>query len=400
MTSPAGSTDPRALVLVWAIAAVNLAYAATLIVVGYAMQTPGVVDPADLPVPDFAAFWAAGRMALEGTPALAWDWDAHRAAEVAGVGYDFVGWMPWHYPPTFQLGMAPFAALPLWPAMAAWAGLTLGLFVWTCWRILPGALAPGAALAAAPTAMNLVNGQTGFLIAALMGLGLLALERRPAGAGLALGLLSVKPHLALAFPVALAAAGRWRVLAVAALAALGFAGLALAVLGPASWAAFVTSVTDTASVLRGAHRIASAPYEMGASPYMGLRVLDLGLRPALALQAVVSVAVLVVLARAWADPRLSPALKAALACFATVAATPRVLNYDLHILVVGGLFQLRHARNAGHFRGEAGILLAALVLAIPSMLYPPGVNWGLGTGLFLACWLGHARNSYRRVAAS
>ena len=51
-----------------------------------------------------------------------------------------------------------------------------------------------AALAVAPTAMILVNGQTGFLVGALLGLALLEIDRRPFRAGLLLGLHCVTPN--------------------------------------------------------------------------------------------------------------------------------------------------------------------------------------------------------------
>lgn len=381
----------RALALVWALALVNVGYAGLLVALAYVAPDPAAFAETGPAVPDFAAFWAAGRLALEGTPAIAWDWAAHRATQIEGLGHDFQGWLPWHYPPPFQLLLAPLAALPLWPAMALWAGATLALLVWTAARILPGPLAPGAVLAAAPTAMVLVNGQTGAFVAALLGLGLLALERRPAAAGLPLGLLAVKPQLALAVPVALAAGGRWRVLAAAALVALVLCAISAVVLGAEAWAAFLASLTETAGVFAGDGPPVSPRYRIGASAYTLLRHLGLGLGPALAVQGAVALAVLGLLARAWARPGPSPALRAALVCFATAAATPRILGYDLHILVIGGLFQLRHAAAAGHFRGEGAILLAALLAAFVSMIWPPGLAWALAPALFAACWWGHAR---------
>ena len=380
-THPA-TRNLRASVFVWALAAMNLGLAAFLVVASYAVRGEGT--------PDFMAFWAAGRLALEGAPALAYDWEAHRAVEAAGLGRTFEGWMPWQYPPWFQPVVAPFAALPLWPAMAVWVGATLALYLWTAWRILPGALGPGAALAAPPTALMLVNGQAGFLLAALLGLGLLALERRPALAGVLLAGLAFKPHLGLGVPVALAAAGRWRAFAAGALATLALVALSAALLGGETLAAFVASLTETAGVYAGAGE-GEQRWVAGANPYALAAWAGADFGAAFALQAVVSLGVLALLARAFAGPPLPPALGAALICLGTAAAAPRLLHYDLHLVVVGVLFQLRHARAAGQFRGEGPILLGALVAAYLSMLFPPGVNWALAPGLFLACWAGHAR---------
>ena len=40
---------------------------------------------------DFVNVWAAGRLVLDGYPALAYDWDVQRQVEVAVLGRDFSG---------------------------------------------------------------------------------------------------------------------------------------------------------------------------------------------------------------------------------------------------------------------------------------------------------------------
>ena len=387
MSARPAAAGRRAAALVWALAVANVTVAAVVIGASYVAPASGGPGAQGVPIPDFAAFWAAGRLALEGTPALAYDWASHRAVETAALGAGFEGWAPWHYPPPFLLIVTPFAALPIWLAMAAWVGSTLALYLWTCWRILPGALAVAAALAAAPTAMILVNGQTGFLTAAVFGLALLALERRPVRAGCLVGLLSIKPHLFLAVPVALAAGSRWRAFAWAAGATAALAVLALAIFGLPVWSEFFTSVTQTSGVFSGE----AGKFRMYASLYGFLRLTGLGFMPAVLIHGVLALAVLAALVQAWRRPGLAQALKAALLCFATAAVTPRILNYDLHLLVIGGLFQLRHARVSGFFPGEAAILLGALLAGFVSMLFPPGLAWLLAPALFLACWGGRLR---------
>jgi hypothetical protein len=380
----------RAAVLIVVLALFNLGFAGTLIWVAYVAPQPGAFNNSGAAIPDFAAFWAAGRLTLEGTPPLAYDWIAHRAVEVAGLGRDFSGWMPWHYPPPFQLAVTPFAMLPLWPAMALWATLTLGFYLWVCWRILPDPLTLAAALAAAPTAIILVNGQTGFLVAGLLGLFLLSVDRRPVAAGIALGLIAIKPHLALATPFALAAGGRWRAFTAAALTVTALAAVAWAVFGSEIWGAFIGSFSDTTGVFVGT-AVGKQRWEMVANFYGWSRVLGAGFGLALAVQAALALAIMVPLIRAWHGDRLTPEIKAALLCFATAAITPRILNYDLHILVIGGLFQVRHALRAGFFPGEQLLLGAALLAAFLSILFAPGVAWLLAAVLFGGCWWGHAR---------
>ncbi len=49
----------------------------------------------------FVNVWTAGRLALEGHPAQAWDWDIQRQVELEVLRQDFTGYFAWHYPPPF-----------------------------------------------------------------------------------------------------------------------------------------------------------------------------------------------------------------------------------------------------------------------------------------------------------
>jgi len=380
----------RAATLLIALAVINLGYAAALIWLAYVARDPEQVGSAGMTIPDFTAFWAAGRLALDGIPALAYDWQAHRAVEVAALGHDYVGWMPWHYPPPFQLVMAPFAALPHWVAMALWCALTFALYLWACWRILPDWLTLVAALAVAPTAMIFVNGQTGFLIAAVLGLALLEVDRRPFRSGLLLGLIGFKAHLVAAIPLPLLATGRWRTIAGGLVMLAALVAVSWAALGTEDWTAFVDSTRESGKVFANSG-MARQRWEMGASVFGGLRYADLDYRTALAIHAAAALVVLVLLVRAWRNPAASPDVKAALICYGTLAATPRVLNYDLHILLIGALFQLRHALGHGFYRGEQLLLAFVTLAAFVSLLFAPGLTPVLPLALFAACWLGHLR---------
>src|SRR5580692_13129967 len=50
---------------------------------------------------DFVNVWAAGKLALAGHAAAAYDWPAHKLVEESAVGHAFDGYFGWHYPPTF-----------------------------------------------------------------------------------------------------------------------------------------------------------------------------------------------------------------------------------------------------------------------------------------------------------
>ena len=58
-----------------------------------------IYDSNGLGIPtDFVNVWSAGRLALDGHPALAWDWDIQQV-RARGAGSGFAGNFAWHYPP-------------------------------------------------------------------------------------------------------------------------------------------------------------------------------------------------------------------------------------------------------------------------------------------------------------
>ncbi len=61
---------------------------------------------------DFVNVVAAGRLALDGEPAAAYDWPAHKQAEVRVIGHDFADYYGWHYLPPFLFVAAALATLP------------------------------------------------------------------------------------------------------------------------------------------------------------------------------------------------------------------------------------------------------------------------------------------------
>src|SRR5436190_11764838 len=71
-----------------------------------------LVDAAGLPIMnDFTGLWSAGLMALNGHALSVYDWSATQAFQ-ARVMAPHEGFLPYPYPPTYLLLLAPLAALP------------------------------------------------------------------------------------------------------------------------------------------------------------------------------------------------------------------------------------------------------------------------------------------------
>jgi hypothetical protein len=67
---------------------------------------------------DFISFWGAAKLAMAGTPALAYDGAALHAVQTEVANFDPGTGMPFPYPPAFLLAVLPFAVLPFPVAMA------------------------------------------------------------------------------------------------------------------------------------------------------------------------------------------------------------------------------------------------------------------------------------------
>lgn len=311
---------------------------------------------------DFVNVAAAGRLALDGTPAVAYDWPMHKQAETLVIGHDFANYYGWHYPPPFLFVAAALATLPFVAAAIVSLLVTLAAYVAALWSIL-GRSGVFVALGFPAAIWNVTAGQNGFLTAALIGGTLGLLERQPALAGVCLGLLTYKPQFGLLFPLALIADRRWTTILVAAATALGLAALSWLAFGSASWQAFVHWMPITSHAVLGEGQADFARLQS----VFGLVRAHGGSEPlAWSVQAALSVALAVALVMLWRS-RAPFDLKAAALAAGTLIATPYVYMYDLVVLAVAVAYLLRFALARGFFASEVfGLAVAgALILSFP-----------------------------------
>jgi hypothetical protein len=348
--------------------------AAEVMVFGFlAAGVHGWIVPLDRPVStDFVSFYAAGRLADSGAPALAYDPATLQAAEEAatepGAPHQF-----FYYPPVFLLLAAPLARLPYLAAFVTFQAASLGLLLLALRRIAgPGWTVP--ALAFPATFWTLGLGQNAFLSAALFGGGLFLLQRRPMQAGLLLGALCYKPQLALFVPVALAAGGHWRALTAAASSAAALVGASLAAFGAATWLAFLDAFAQ-----------APALYQSGRIDFSGMvtvaaaaRLLGAAAPPAGWMQgAALAVAACVV---AWGWRRGTAEARPAILLAATAAAAPLLLLYDLMLAGLAAAFLVRRRRRLAPAEGT----VLATVFLLPLLSRPLAQLWGVQTAPLVA----------------
>ena len=329
-----------------------------------------ILDPHGHPVvTDFAAFWTAGRQALNGTAAAAYDFHREHAAEIATIGHPFARTLGWSYPPAFLFVAAMLASLPYTAAFLIWVTTTLAAYASVTAAIAGRSLAFLVACAAPWVLMALIPGQNGFLTAALVGAALLFLEKRPSLAGIFLGLLSYKPQFGILFPLVLAFAGYWRTFAWASTSALFLNVLAGSVFGFETWAAFFHALSGTAQ----SHLVLSGiGWNKLQSAYGLLRSVGASSEIAWAAQALFSASTAAAVVAYWRGNAPFALKAAALAC-AIPLVTPYVFVYDLPVLAVACAFLFKHhSFDRTEFwllAATAPCVFAFLWLPIPSALF-------------------------------
>ena len=317
---------------------------------------------------DFITVWAAGRLALAGHVAAAYDWQTQKLIEESGVGHPFEGYFGWPYPPPFLLVAVALALLPYVSAYLVWIFGTFPIYLVAIRTIIGDRI--GYLLAAAFPAVlsNFVIGQNGFFTAGLAGGTLALLERQPTAAGALLGLLTVKPHLGLLFPVALAASGRWRAFASASAVSVLMIAASWLAFGSASWQAFVAGFghASQAFLVTGTMDWSKLQTAFGL-----IRMLGGGEVLAWSVQIALSLATAAAIVALWRS-RKNFEIKAAALGVGTVLVTPYIFIYDLTILAVPLAFLFRLGRERGFLSYEAaGIGTACLLILIFPIVKAP-----------------------------
>ena len=330
--------------------------ALALLVVLYAAKVLAFQGPHGQPV-DFDCFHVVGRMVLAGHAGDAYHAATLLRAESQASGGE-AAFLPFTYPPQFALLMAPFAGLPMGWAYALFIGATLLAYLAVLKRVAGEDFAT-VLLATLPSlAVGLACGQNGFLTGALVGLASLGLVAGRASAGLSLGLMILKPHLAVTLAVRTLAGRSWATAAVAVAVVAGSSALATLVLGPAIWREFAVSAGEAKAFLHAG----LYPLFRMVSVYSSLRTLGVGEGWALGLQGLAAAAALAGVVRLALDAEASPRVQAGFAVVSAVVVSPYAYDYDLALSGIGLALLLPELRRRA-FKGELAAILALLAFA-------------------------------------
>jgi hypothetical protein len=276
---------------------------------------------------DFLNLWMYGRALFEGgEPSRFYDVATYNDALAQMLGAGYPG-QNWPNPPTALVVMAPFGLLGYFPALMAWAAVSVLAFYLAGRREIADLRTLAIVLMSPAALLCVLSGQSSLLTTAALLAIFAQLDKRPTLSGVLIGLLTVKPQLGILFPFALIASGRWRVFFAAGVTALALLAASVALGGFESWHAYIVKALPLQrEVLQDAAGTAM-PFHptifMNIRGLVGNHVAEI-IQFAFALAAVVAVSA-AFRTRRGADPRTLQALF--LAC--TVSASPYMGAYDL-----------------------------------------------------------------------
>ncbi|MHB8284552.1 MAG: glycosyltransferase family 87 protein [Caulobacteraceae bacterium] len=316
---------------------------------------------------DFSEFWAAGRLAHAGQASRAYDWPAMRALlDQQTPGAFAHKSLPFYYPPFLLLLLAPIMAAPPLLAAVLWMG-GAGLGYFAALRLVtPRPQLLLAAIAAPAVFLVVCVGQTGLLSAALLCGGLALTDRRPLLAGVLIGALAYKPQFGVLLPIALIAAGKWRVVFSAAATVIALVVISGLMLGWDVFAAFAQATR----VAPGHIPALSAQSPAKLQSVYGL-ALTLGGSASLAwaAQGLAAAAAAMLVAGLWRSTA-SSALKAAGLAASVLLVSPYSAIYDLTLPTLAIVFLLSATPAPGRLTWIGLGLAYVAPLLFPFLAFP------------------------------
>ena len=386
-----GTTAPLARGFFWFSVVVALLYATTIAVIHIDGRRAAERGEAPL-YTDFTTFYAAA-LQLRSEPAENLYvpermYQAELAAAqatselpLAEAQLKVIGYAAWMYPPVAMLFAAPLGFLGYFAAYLGWLASTLAVYLAGMHAVLRRRQDWAWALAAPPVFYNAMYGQTGFLTAGLIALGLAQVASRPVLAGICIGLASFKPHFGILIPLALVAGDHWKPFGVATITLVAAIAASIVLWGADPWYAYIgTLVHHLGGFAAGAFEWRAMVSVLAAAKMSGLS-LDVAWMVQYLAAALAALAVAWSWRRAGADDARR-GLAASVLCSATLLAVPLAYTYDMVLAVPAAAWVWRHLRERGGATAEYALLAFAAALAL--LLKPLAYAWGLQLGPLVA----------------
>ena len=327
-------------------------------------------SPGTLVGRDFVNMFSAGHMMFDRGLTGIYNVNAYQAYQSA-LFDDRVAGHNYSYTPVSFFYVWLFALPPYPVAFLLWTGLTGAAFAFAARPYLRGAGLPTWIAVLTPAALlNVWAGHYGFLFGALWLGAWSLLDSRPRLAGVLVGLMIVKPHLAILMPLMLAARGAWRTFFAAAVTVIALIVSSGLLFGWQLWADYVSHTILFQAVM--VDQTEQFFLRMMPTAYPAFRLA--GLEPAAAwiAQGMCVLCALNALLRGMPrDPRLAGLATAT----ATFLVLPYAFNYDMTIVGVAAVILLHRAskdESVTRIAAALALLLPAIVVFTSELAVPIG----------------------------
>lgn len=274
---------------------------------------------------DFDAFYIVGQMYWNGNIEKAYHFETMFEAQKIFSGH--MSFMPWTYPPTYDILVI---ILPLVPVGISYLIFTSASFAFYLIVIkkLAGQYFTLAILGTFPALMVVVRcGQNGFLTGGLIGIFLLLFIRGSIWAGVPLGLMIIKPHLAIGIALLALVSARWKMIFVAVLVAVFAMLIATWLFGLNIWLAFSNGVWESTQFLK----LGLYPLFRMTSVYAALRSVDMSAQIAMTVHFLCAILACAAIIISWFKD--SDIIRVCgITAMASVFISPYFYDYDLTVM--------------------------------------------------------------------
>jgi arabinofuranan 3-O-arabinosyltransferase len=317
---------------------------------------------------DFVNYWMAGHLVREkGAMLLFGDLQSYSAELSHRVGPQ-VQPRYWSYPPHFLFFTAPLGYFSYFPALAAFSALGAVFFVMSS-KIFLKALSYGNLALLAPFILcNAITGQNGFLTGGLFLLALGWREEHPALSRIALGLLTIKPHLGILLPILFLCERRYLAIASAISTTVLTVLASILIFGHEVWLAYLEQTVPYMKIVM--NEWTGLFLYLMPSAFGSLRVLAFDPRTSLAIHLLFAVVILAVSAPFFFRAGTAQA-RSLIVIIATFLVLPYQYVYDIGPLAAAAAL----AASAGSLNQTKTLAAAAALLplgtvAVGMLAYP------------------------------
>lgn len=308
--------------------------------------------PTARPARDFIAFWATSKLTLAGQPEVAYDLNKLVKVIASTVGYERK--FAWLYPPTFQIFVTPFSLLPYKVAYGIFIGLSITCFYLSARKLVQTHGFALAIISFPAVYICILYGQNSLITASLAMLGIYHLDKRPLLSGFFIGLLAIKPQMAIIFPIALLAGKHWRTLLSAATTQAICIITSLYFFGTKTWLAFIASADQPRHWLESG----SLSWEKMISVFALCKILGANTSIAYIVHSLVALGFIAAMIHVWRNSS-DLCLRGASLILATLTTTPYAHEYEMVWLAGPLLLLSRYGLNHGWHLWQREILLLA-----------------------------------------